>query len=218
VIEVRELQRLKSPATYPQGVAIEGTTLWIGSCETHRLYAVDMTSWAVRHEAQAPGEPFGITAAQDELRVILGFGEDADDRYIYRFTPERGFDNHRTACPELSGAFLAFDGERLFLSQAWNKKILVLTDDGNIEEETSLDRRPVGMTFANGALYLITTDDDWQNRELVRVSAGVHSSPLTALASIPFSARGLAFDGSQFWTTHRENSEIVALAYETAVQ
>ena len=40
--EIRELERLASPAPYPQGLAVDGTTLWIGSCESHRLYAVDL--------------------------------------------------------------------------------------------------------------------------------------------------------------------------------
>ena len=145
--------------------------------------------------------------------MILGFGDDADDRYIYRFTPGHGFDDSGIACPDLSGAYLAWDGKRLFLSQAWKKKILTLDGAGNVEHETSLDRRPVGMTAANGCLYVVTTDEDWENRQLTKFDIVDQKPTMTAVAAIPFAARGLAFDGSRFWTTDRQNSEIVAFTH-----
>ena len=68
-----------------------------------------------------PGAPFGIAVVGDELAVVIGHGNDDDDRYIYRFVPGHGFKSGRIQCPDLSGVHLAFDGATLFLSQAHNR-------------------------------------------------------------------------------------------------
>jgi hypothetical protein len=213
VPEITELMRLPSPAPAPQGLAFNGATLWVGSCASHALYAIDAVTWRTREQAAAPGEPFGITFAGDELRVVVGFGDDADDRYICRCLAGHGFKNERIPCPDLSGSYVAFDGEALFLSQAHNMKILALDVRGAVRYEIRLRRRPVGMTIVDGCFYLITGDEQFANLQFVRVDAREEPPRFATLASVPFGARGLAFDGSRFWTTHRRNDEIVAFAY-----
>ncbi len=214
--DIRETARHPAPGPEPLGLAFDGPTLWIASREAHRLYAVDTATWAVRQEFQTPGAPFGIAVGKGELRVVIGFGHDDDDRYIYRFVPGRGFDIDGVECPDRSGVHLAFDGDTLFLSQAHNMKILSLDPSGAIKREIRLDRRPVGMTTAGGLFYLITADTDWKNHQLATVDARAESPAVTALATIPFRARGLAFDGYHFWTGHRDANEVVAFAYSAS--
>jgi hypothetical protein len=119
-------------------------------------------------------------------------------------------------CPDFSGVHLAFDGDTLFLSQAHNRKILALDSDGAVQREIALDRVPVGMTIIDGVLYLITGAKNFKNLELTRVDARGDAPRVTVLASISFVARGLAFDGSCFWTGHRGANEIVAFAMPTS--
>jgi hypothetical protein len=209
---ITEKLRLPSPAPLPLGLAFDGDTLWMASRETHRLYAIDPTKWTVRDEAQAPGGPFGMAMVGDELRVVIGIGEKDFDRYIYRFIPGHGFKNDRIACPDLTGSHLAFDGDTLFLSQASNSAILALDARGNIVREIALERKPVGMTIVDGCFYLIVGDDEVENLEFWKVDAHGEQTVVTALASIPFDARGLTYDGSRFWTSHRDANEIVAFA------
>lgn len=210
--EVTELLRLPSPAPKPLGLAFDGDTLWMGSRETERLYAIDPSKWTVGEEAQAPGGPFGLAVVGDELRAVLGFEEKHNDRYIYRFVPGHGFKSDRIACPDLTGSHLAFDGDTLFLSQASYRKIIALDGQGAIMREIPLQRVPVGMTIAGGRFYLVTTDEEFENVQFTVVDAHGERPQETALASIPFDARGLTFDGSRFWTSHRDNNEIVAFA------
>jgi hypothetical protein len=209
---INELLRFPAPGPEPIGLAFNGTTLWIASREAHRLYAVDPATRKVGEEAEAPGAPFGIGVTKDELAVVLGFGDDDDDRYIYRFVPGHGFTGDSIACPDLSGAHVAFDGDSLYLSQAHNRKILKLDAHGAIVLEIPLDRRPVGMTIIDGIFYLVTTDVDIKNLELTKVDARDEKPRVTSLASIPFRARGLAFDGVRLWTSDRGANEIVAFA------
>jgi len=209
---INEILRLPSPGPEPLGLAFDGTALWIASREAHLLYAVNPATWTVREEAHVPGAPFGIAVVGIELRIVVGFGEDDDDRYIYRFVPGHGFKGERIACPDLSGAHLAFAGDSLYLSQAHNRKILKLDSRGAIVREIPLDRRPVGMTIIDGVFHLVTGDSDFKNLELTKVDARGETPHVTSLASIPFRARGLTFDGEHLWTADRSANEIVAFA------
>jgi hypothetical protein len=207
---INETLRLPSPAPKPLGLACDGPTLWMGSRETNRLYAINVSAWTARDEGEAPGGPFGMVLVGDELRIVIGLGENQNDRYIYRFVQGHGFKSDRVACPDLTGSHLAFDGDVLFLSQAHYRKILALDGKGAIMHEIPLSRTPVGMTIADGAFYLVTTDEDFENVQLTKVDARGETPVITTAASIPFDARGLAYDGSRFWTSHRDENQIVA--------
>lgn len=182
----------------------------MASRETHRLYKIDIATWTVSDEAQAPGNPFGMAVVGDELRVVMGYGEKAHDRYIERFIPGHGFKSEKIECPDLTGSHLAFDGDTLFLSQASYSKIVALDGHGAVLREIPLPRRPLGMTIVDGCFYVITSDDEFENLELWKVDARGEHPNAHAVGSIPFDARGLAFDGTRFWTSHRDNNEIVA--------
>ena len=208
---IKELLRLPSPAPLPLGLAADGNTLWMASRETQRLYAIDVAKWTVRDEAQAPGGVHGLTLVGDELRAVIGLGEKEPDRYIYRFIPGHGFKNDRLACPDLTGNHLAFDGDTLFLSQAHYMRILALDAQGNILRGISLNgHKPAGMTIADGAFYVLAADDEWDNLELWRIDARGEKPEIQTLASVPFDGRGLTYDGTRFWTSHRDENQIVA--------
>ncbi|MEO9263486.1 MAG: hypothetical protein ABI282_05290 [Candidatus Baltobacteraceae bacterium] len=211
---ITELLRLPSPAPRPQPIAFQGDALWIGAWGTQRLYAIDPQKWTVREEAPVPGKPFGMTVIGDELRVLIAI--DDDDRYIYRFVPGHGIKTEgRIPCPDLTGSHLAYDGDTLFVSQNANRRILALDAKGNEVREIPLERRPLGMTIADGCFYLLTGNDENDDVEFTRVDARGTTPVVSALATVPFDARALAYDGARFWTNHRDNNEIVAFSYPT---
>src|SRR5512140_3368894 len=102
--DIHELRRLTSPAPKPQSLAWDGTTLWMGSRQTHQIYAIDPKVWTVRWQVAAPGTPYGMTAFGGELRVLCG--ETADDhRIIRRCLPYHGFDaKFALPCPDDTGS------------------------------------------------------------------------------------------------------------------
>ena len=209
--EITELLRLPSPAPKPQPIAFDGDAIWIGAWGTQRLYAIDPQKWTVREEAPAPGRPFGMTVIGDELRVLLAI--DDDDRYIYRFVPGHGFKTDgRIACPDLTGSHIAYDGDTLFLSQNANKRILAIDASGTVLREIPLTRRPLGMTIVDGCFHLLLGDDENDDVRLTKVDARGENPVASELASVPFDARGLAYDGARFWTNHRDDNEIVAFS------
>jgi hypothetical protein len=208
--DVKELRRNPSPAGRPQPLAFYGKTLWMGSWDTDKLYAIDTQSWKVTDEVAAPGKPYGLTAFGDELRVVVSIGAD-DDRYLYRFVPGKGFDaNSKMACPDFTGSHLASDGTTIYLGQMGLKRILALDEDGAIQREIALPTRCGGFGFGAGAFYMISTDEEWENVKFAKLDIAAAAPQAVPIAAIPFEgARALAYDGAAWWTSDREVNEIV---------
>ncbi len=209
--DVKELQRHASPGGRPQPLAFHKNALWVGCWDTDRLYAIDPQSWKVTDEVAAPGRPYGIAAIGDDLRVVVAIGKD-EDRYLFRFVPGQGFDeSSKMPCPDFTGSYLASDGSTLYMTQLGLRRIVVLDEKAAIQHEIPLSTRCLGIAFGPaGTFYTIAADDEFENLELGTLdvrSAAPQPSPLCKLAD---DARGLAYDGSAWWTSYREASEIVA--------
>lgn len=213
---IQELRRMASPAPKPQSLAWDGATLWMGSRETKRIYAIDPKAWTVGAEFAAPGTPYGMTAVGKELRVLCS--ETAEDhRIIRRWVPGQGFDaGYGMPCPDDSGSQLGYDGQRLQVSQWYPKKLLALAANGNVERVITVPHGICGQVIVDGVIFLVTTDaEETTEYWLTRVdvpSAGAGAATCEDVARIPFQARALAWDGEKFWTNHREQNEIVAFA------
>jgi hypothetical protein len=207
---VKELERHQSPGSRPQPLAILGKTLWAGSWDTDHLYAIDPKTWSVIDEVAAPGKPYGLAEMDDGLRVVVSIGEE-DDRYFYRFVPGKGFDpESKMACPDFTGSQLASDGARLYLGQMGNRRILELGADGSVLRAIAVPTRFGGMGFRGSTFYIISADEEFENLQLATLDLKVSDPAPVPVASIPFDARSLAFDGNAWWTSHREASEIVS--------
>jgi hypothetical protein len=213
---VQELQRRVSPAPKPQSLAWDGATLWMGSRETKRIYAINPQAWTVGAEFAAPGTPYGMTAVGKELRVLCSEGAE-DNRIVRRLVPGVGFDaTWQLPCPDDSGSQLSYDGVRLHVSQWYPKKVMAVGAGGKVERVIQAPHGICGQVFVEGVLYLVTTDAEetteyWLTRVDV-ASAGAGAAKCEDVARIPFQARALTWDGEKFWTNHREQNEIVAFA------
>ncbi|HEY0383305.1 MAG TPA: hypothetical protein VGC72_14010 [Candidatus Elarobacter sp.] len=220
VENVVELLRLPSPAPRPHALAHDGERLWMGSVETSRIYSIDPAAWTARFEGVTPGahagspqgKPWGMTVAGDDLRVCYGINDD-DDRVIQKFVPGHGFHGPTIPCPDWTGSQLSFDGDRLFLSQFYNGRLMAIADDGTVGTVIELGRQIVGHVVVSARFYVITARDESDDvYYLTRVDARGAAPVIEDVARIPFEARSLAFDGERFWTSHREAHEIVAFA------
>jgi hypothetical protein len=211
--DIKELQRLASPAPKPQSLAWDGALLWMGSRETRRIYGIDPAAWTVGWQTAAPGTPYGMTAVGAELRVLCG--ETAEDhRIIRRCLPRQGFDAaFGIPCPDDTGSHLGYDGRRLHVSQWYPKKVLALGADGSVERVIKVPHEICGQVFVDGFIFLLTTDDEeTTDYWLTRVDPRPETPKFDDLARIPFAARALAYDGTHFWTNHRERDQIVSFA------
>ena len=213
--DVNELLRLPSPAPKPQSLAYDGTRLWMGSIVTERLYSIDPATWTAREEGPAPGKPWGMAVVGDELRVICGEGAD-DDRFVRRFIPGHGFRSDGSfAAPDDTGSQLGYDGDSLYISQWYNRRIIALDDSGTPGIIIEVPHQICGQVVVGGRFYCVTTDaEETDEYFLTCVDARDGATQSRDLARIGFSARALAFDGERFWTNHREADQIVAFKVE----
>jgi sugar lactone lactonase YvrE len=205
---VKEVNRQPSPGGRPQPLAFYGGQLWVGSWDTDKLYAIDTKDWDVVDEIAAPGKPYGLAKFGDALSVVVAL--DDDDRYLFRFRPGRGFDN-KVACPDATGSHLAADGTTLYLCQQGKRRILALDGRGGVQREIALPVRCGGFAFDDsGKAFMLAADEEFEKLEFARVDLQPGVAAVDPIASVPFDGRALTFDGSTWWTSDREEGEIVA--------
>lgn len=210
--ETLDFQRQPSPAPQPHPLAYANGGLWIGSWETDRLYLVDPKTRDVSVDIAAPGKPFGMTAAGNELRVVISHGEDDDDRYLYRVTAAGGFDlDSKMPCPDLTGSYLAFDGSTLYLGQMTLRRILALHADGSVRREIPLPTRCAGIAFGpDGRLYMISGDSELEQLKFGTLDISRAEPVFSEIAALPDEARSLAHDGSRWWSCLRDLNELAS--------
>jgi hypothetical protein len=208
-----EKRRISSPATTPQALAWDSRdkTLWMGSRDLNRIYAINSQNGIVFREEESPGIPWAAVAVNGELRFTIGEGAD-DDRYIYRYTPEIGF-SKMFACPDFTGSYLGFDGKNLYMSQWYKNRVLKLDDNGNVIREIDIRAEICGHTFVNGLLYALRgqerPEEHWR---IARVNLDEEKPEIQDIASVPFACRSLTFDGEFFWSNYRAKDTIIAFA------
>ena len=207
--EARETARVPSPAPVPQALAFDGTSLWMGSWETQKIYGIKPDGFSVFEQANAPGRPVGMTAIHEDLRVVCSESAE-DNRFIRRYIPGHGFVmNERVPCPDDTGSFLAYDGIHLWLSQRYNRRVLEFDAQYRVLVEAHADAQIIGIVWAHGSMYLST----WHGKEGGGCKIGrldVGADRIEYVATLPFAGISLAHDGSRFWTNDVRENAIVS--------
>lgn len=181
----------------------------MGSRDLRRIYGIDVETWTVFKETEAPGIPWAAVSTGEVLRFTVGEGAE-DDRYLHRYLPETGFTD-RIACPEFTGSYLSYDGDHLYLSQWYKHRILKLDASENILRVIDAGAEICGHVFVDGLIYVLRgkeqPKEDWR---IARLDPGQETPKVEDLAHVPFECRSLTFDGANFWTNHRAANEIVS--------
>jgi hypothetical protein len=208
---ITERRRLSSPAVTPQALAWHSNSLWMGSRDLRRIYGIDVKTWTVLEELEAPGIPWAAVSTGGALRFTIGEDPD-DDRYLRAYFRETGFSKtDRIACPEFTGSYLSYDGDHLYLSQWYKHRILKLDAGGNILRVINVGAEICGHVFVDGLIYVLRgvekPDEDWR---IARLDPRQETPEVEDLAQVPFPCRSLTHDGANFWTNHRSANEIVS--------
>lgn len=210
--KITEIARQPAPAGRPQPLAFFGGRLWVGCWDVDKVYGIEPKDWDVVDEVKAPGRPYGLAAYGDGLTTVVALGD--DDRYLFRFTPKGGFDEaSKKPCPEVTGSHLASDGKTLYLCQLGKRRILALDDDWNVTREIALPTRCAGFNFdSSGQSFMITADEEFEKLEFARIDVRESAPAAEPIGVLPFDGRGLAFDGTNWWSSVREEGEIASFS------
>jgi hypothetical protein len=212
--EIAGIQRHTSPTVTPQALAWDGKQLWMSSRDLGTLFRVDPDDWKVGEDLDPPGTVWAAVSTNDGWRFTIGKGLN-DDRYVYRYDSEKGF-RRMFACPEFTGSYLSFDGNHLYLSQWYKGLILKLDQQGNVLREIDVGEEICGHTFVDGMIYVLrgrenkNMPDKAEEWRIARLSPREEKPRVHDLASIPFAARSLTFDGDKFWSNHRAADETIS--------
>ena len=185
----------------------------MGSRDLRRIYAIDVKTWTLREETEAPGIPWAAVSTDRTIRFTIG-EDPEDDRYVRRFVPGTGFsETDRIACPDFTGSYLSCDGDHLYLSQWYRHRILKLDGSGNILHKIDIGAEICGHVFVDGLIYVLRGteqgNEDWR---IARLDPRQEMPKVEDVARVPFQCRSLTFDGANFWTNHRAANEIVSFA------
>ena len=209
VATIKERKRFPAPTTTPQALASDGKQLWISSRDIGTLYTVDVEQWKVVDEIDPPGIVWAAVATNGAMQLTIGKGTN-DDRYVYRYTTDRGF-SKMFACPEFTGSYLSFDGRNLYLSQWYKHRILKFDEKGNVMREINVGAEICGHTFVAGSIYVLRgkeqPNEEWR---IARLDTREETPKIEDVAVVPFACRSLTFDGKLFWTNYRAKDMIIS--------
>lgn len=207
---VKVLQRHESPAGRPQPLAFHEQRLWVGAWETNKLYTVDPQKWSVVNEVASPGKPFGMASLGGTIFVVVALED--DNRYLYRFAPDGGFDEtSKKPCPDFTGSHLATDGTWLYLCQQGKQRILVIDEDVNVQREITLPTPCGGVGFDSaGRFFIISADEEFENLTFAQLDISQSAPAAEPVATMTFDGRALAYDGTAWWSSERDAGNVVA--------
>ena len=206
-----EIDRLVSASPEPHSVAVlRGKEVWIASRATRRIDVMEREGWRKVDEIETPGMPWGMNYGGGAVVMTCGEAPD-DNRRVRRYIPADGFDDVVIECPDDTGSHLALYGGRVLLGQWYNKRLLLLNDDGTVAHAWNTPHEVCGVAVIDDMACLLGTDDE-DSEEYFFSRLDLRSGLTDDLASVPFRARGLAWDGSRFWTNHREADRVVTFA------
>jgi len=207
-------QQVRSPTITPQALAWDGKHLWMSSRDLGTLSKIDIDTWKIVEEIDPPGVVWAAVLTSDGWRFTIGKGLN-DDRYIYRYAPSEGFAK-LFACPDFTGSYLSFDGEHYYLSQWYTGLIHQVDDFGKVFRTIDVGAEICGHTFVDGTLYVLRgrENKDVPNKaeewRIARLDSRAEAPEIDDVATIPFAARSLTYDGEKFWSNHRAANETIS--------
>jgi hypothetical protein len=230
---IKEQQRRPAPTITPQALAWDGKQLWMSSRDLGLVYRIDNRTFNASEEIDSPGVVWAAVATNGTMHFNVGKGTN-DDRFVYRYDSKNGF-TKLFACPDFTGSYLSYDGKSLYLSQWYEQRILKLDQSGNVVGKIEVGAEICGHTFANGLIYVLRGTENVPRPQYAkgppiaaRFAAGgkpgeeqwwisrldpKEATPrVEDLAVVPFAARSLTFDGTNFWSNHRAANETISFS------
>lgn len=209
---IRELRRYKTSLPEPQGLAVLGPQLLVSFRPNRVIHTLDLAASRLGDWTTTPDTAIGLAASKDRVWAVCGYGPD-EDRHVFEYDLDGRQLRDPVRCPDGTGSYVTYDGNDLYLSQWYNRRVFKSTGDSGFEPLLTAQRGICGIAAVDGSLTLLTTsDENTDDYFLERFDPSGAAAGGFDLAIVPFRARSLVWTGSEFLTNHREAGEIVAFS------
>ena len=206
--DVNVVSSFSSPDQYTNGLAWDGTYLWLLGGYYDGFYQIT-TSGTVVSQFQ-PSEPGGnnaIGATFDGTNLwgmfLLNTGAPGD---VYEYTTSGTYVSTFT-CPATHNMGLTWDGSSLWMSCRGNQTIYQLSTGGSVLSSFTVPYSGIGdMAYDGSNLYFSTGN----NRTIVEITTTgtiVDTYDLSVISG-SFSTAALVFDGNNFWVGDQTSDNI----------
>ncbi len=210
LLEYSIVSTLPSPGPSPQGLAWDGTHLWVSDDSTDTIYKINPANGVVITSLSFPdANPKGLTWDGSNLWVAFG-----SSNTINKLNPENGevkktFDavyHHQDMSAPIHG--LAWDGANLWCSYlaGWSSAVIKIdVKDGSGHEWFSCDSEDI--TFDGNSLWHVDSQNG-HSKGIVKKLLLPHGFVITYFRTPGYYPTGLTWDGTNLWLTDCETDTI----------
>lgn len=200
---VTVLSSFYSPDQYTNGLAWDGTNLWLLGGFYDGFYEIN-TSGTVLSQFK-PSEPGGknaLGATFDGTNLwgmfLLNTGTPGE---VYEYTTSGVFLS-TFICPATYNLGLTWDGTNLWMSCRGNQTIYELSTAGSVLSSFSVPYGSIGDMAYDGSNLYFATGGDGSIVEVTTTGTIVDTYDLSGISS-SFNAVALVFDGNNFWVSNQ---------------
>lgn len=198
---VNVLSHFNSPDVYTNGLAWDGTNLWLLGGGYDGFYELT-TSGSIVSQFQ-PTEPGGINgcgATYDGTNLrgmfLLSTTSPGD---VYEYTTSGSYVSFFT-CPGTYNFGLAWDGNNLWVSSVGNNTIYELSISGTVLSSFSIAYSGVCDLAWNGTNLFLTAGYNRMIVEVTTTGTVIDTYDLSGISG-SFAPTALTFDGNSFWVS-----------------
>ena len=198
---VNVISSFSSPDQYPNGLAWDGTDIWLLGAFYDGFYQIT-TDGTVLSQFK-PSEPGGKNANGATFdgtnlwgMFLLSTGAPGE---VYEYTTSGTFVSTFT-CPETYNIGLTWDGSNLWMSCRGNQTIYEMSTDGSVLSSFSVPYGSVGDMAYDGTNLYFTTGGDMSIVEVTTDGTIVDTYDLSGISG-NFYSTALMYDGNNFWVS-----------------
>lgn len=213
--DVNVLSSFSSPDQYTNGLAWDGTNLWLLGGYYDGFY--EITTGGIVLSQFQPGEPGGkngVGATFDGTNLwgmfLLNTGSPGD---IYEYTTSGAYVSNFTG-PGTYDIGLTWDGSNLWMSCRGNQTIYEMSTGGSVLSSFLVPYSTLGDMAYDGTNLYFATGTSSSIVEITTTGTIVDTYDLSGISG-SFNAMALVFDGNNFWVSNQTSDIIYEIELNT---
>jgi len=199
--DVTVLSSFASPDIYTNGLAWDGTDLWLLGGSYDGFYQITTTGTVLNQfQPSEPGGNNAVGATFDGTNLwgmfLLNTGTPGD---IYEYTTSGTYVS-TFSCPGTYNMGLTWDGSNLWMSCRGNQTIYEISTGGSVLSSFAAPYSGLGDMAYDGTNLFFTTGTNRTIVEVTTTGTIVDTYDLSGISG-SFRAVALVFDGNNFWVS-----------------